>query len=140
MLDPRTLSRVHGAFNIAGGLWPLLHLRSFEAVFGPKHDRWLEHTVGGLLTGIGWTQWRAGTPGGWPHARRISVATAGTLLAIDLAYVPRGRIRWTYLLDAAAELALLVAWAAASGREAGDEPRATAPSRTLSDARAAGGR
>ncbi|MDO7867139.1 hypothetical protein [Nocardioides jiangxiensis] len=118
LLEPAVLARVHGAFNMAGGLWPLLHLRSFEAVFGPKADRWLEHTVGGLLTGLGWAQWQAGTPADWKHARRIGVATAGTLLAIDLVYVPQGRIRWTYLFDAAEEIALLAAWAAASTRHA----------------------
>lgn len=110
------LGRVHGGFNIVGGLWPLLHLRSFEAVFGPKYDRWLEYTVAGLLTGLGWAQWRAATPTDWPHARRIGIATAATLLAVDVVYVPRGRIRWTYLLDAAEEAALLAAWAAATRR------------------------
>lgn len=91
----------------------MLHLRSFEAVFGPKADRWLEYTVGGLLTGIGYAQVRAGSADDWRHARRIGVATATTLLAVDLVYVPRGRIRWTYLLDAAEEVALLAAWARA---------------------------
>lgn len=116
--DPALLSRVHGGFNMLGGLWPLVHLRSFEAIFGPKYDRWLEHTVGGLLLGLGWAQWKAGTPDGWQHGRRIGVATATTLLAIDLVYVPQGRIRWTYLIDAVEEIALLAAWAEAARRGA----------------------
>ena len=53
MLRPPLMGKAHGAFNIVGGLWPLIHLRSFEAVFGPKVDRWLEHTVAGLLTTVG---------------------------------------------------------------------------------------
>lgn len=114
MVDPKRVAQVHGAFNVAGGLWPLLHLRSFEGVFGPKADRWLEYTVSGLLAAVGYTQCAAATDADWPHARRIGVGTAATLLAIDLVYVPRGRIRWTYLLDAAAEAALIAAWAAAS--------------------------
>ena len=36
-----TLARVQGAFNLVNGLWPLIHMRSFEAVLGPKRDRWL---------------------------------------------------------------------------------------------------
>ncbi|WP_281291004.1 hypothetical protein [Nocardioides antri] len=31
------------------------------------------------------------------------------MLAIDLVYVPRGRIRWTYLIDAAEEAAFIAA-------------------------------
>ncbi|GAA0400699.1 hypothetical protein GCM10009530_60680 [Microbispora corallina] len=113
------LARAHGLFNIAGGMWPLLHVESFEKVFGPKTDRWLERTVAGLLVGIGWTQLRgASTPEGVEQARRIGMATAGTLLAIDLTYVPIGRIRPTYLLDAAAEALWLKAWRRPAVREA----------------------
>jgi hypothetical protein len=104
------MARLHGALNIWGGLWPLLHLRSFERVFGPKVDRWLVYTVAGLLTSIGYAQWQAATSENWRHARRLGIGTAGTLLAIDLVYVPRGRIRWTYLLDAAEEVIVIVAW------------------------------
>ncbi|GIH61767.1 MULTISPECIES: hypothetical protein [Microbispora] len=111
------LARAHGLFNIAGGLWPLLHLPSFEKVFGAKTDRWLERTVAGLLVGIGWTQIRAAsTPGGADHARRLGMATAATLLAVDLVYVPMGRVRPTYLLDAAAEAMWLRAWRARAVR------------------------
>jgi hypothetical protein len=109
------LARAHGLFNIAGGLWPLVHLQSFEKVFGAKADRWLERTVAALLVGIGWTQFRAASaPGGAAHARRIGMATAATLLAIDLLYVPVGRIRPTYLLDALAEAGWLRAWRGAA--------------------------
>lgn len=106
-----TLATAHGAFNVAGGLWPLLHLPSFEWVFGPKQDRWLQRTVGGLLVANGISQLGgAGTLEGQARARTIGVTTAATLLAIDLVYVPRGRIRPTYLLDAATELVWITAW------------------------------
>jgi hypothetical protein len=119
MLPPPMLARAHGAFNVVGGLWPLLHRRSFEAVFGPKEDRWLMYTVAGLLVSVGYAQVRAGTPVAWTHARRLGQATATTLLLIDLVYVPRGRLRWTYVVDAAGEGAFLAAWARASR----DRPR-----------------
>lgn len=105
------LALAHGAFNVVGGGWPLVSMRSFEWVFGPKADRWLEQTVAGLMVAAGWSQLRAaGTPAGREHARRIGVGTACTLLAIDLVYVPAGRLRWTYLLDAALEAAWITAW------------------------------
>ncbi|WP_211589391.1 hypothetical protein [Microbispora sp. H11081] len=111
------LARAHGLFTMASGLWPLLHLQSFEKVFGAKTDRWLERTVAGLLVGIGWTQVRAASaPGGAGHARRLGVSTAATLLAVDLVYVPTGRIRPVYLLDAAAQAMWLRAWRARAVR------------------------
>ncbi|MFF3342781.1 hypothetical protein [Streptomyces flavidovirens] len=51
-----TVAVAHGAFNVVGGLWPLLHLRSFEWVFGPKTDVWLQRTTGGLLVSAGVAQ------------------------------------------------------------------------------------
>lgn len=110
MTSGPTLARAHGLFNIVGGAWPMVSVRSFETVFGRKTDRWLQRTTAGLLIGLGWAQTRAAADGQWSHARRIGVTTAVTLLAIDLIYVPKGRIRKTYLLDAAMEAAWLLAW------------------------------
>lgn len=105
------LARAHGAFNLVGGLWPLVHRRSFEAVFGPKNDRWLQHTVAGLLAGNGVAQILATfSPAGLVEARRIGIITATWLLAIDLKYVTKGDISKTYLLDAAMEVGWLTAW------------------------------
>jgi hypothetical protein len=104
------MAKAHGAVNLVAGVWPLVHPRSFEAVFGPKRDRWLVSTVAGLLASVGYAQWRAGSDGDWREARRLGVGTATTLLLVDLVNVPRGRIRWTYLIDAAAEAALLAGW------------------------------
>jgi|tagenome__1003787_1003787.scaffolds.fasta_scaffold20969055_5 hypothetical protein len=124
-VQPSRVARLHGALNLWGGIWPLLHLRSFEAVFGPKVDRWLVYTVAGLLTSIGYAQWQAATSENWRHARRLGIGTAGTLLAIDLTYVPRGRIRWTYLVDAAAEVTVIVAWLTAERTQLGPSVQST---------------
>jgi hypothetical protein len=105
------LARAHGAFNVAGGLWPLLNMRSFEWVFGPKTDDWLERTTAGLLVSAGWSQLRAaGTTEGCAQARRIGLGTAATFLAIDVYYVANGRLRWTYLLDGLMEAGWITAW------------------------------
>ncbi len=106
-----TVAVAHGAFNVVGGLWPLVHLRSFEWVFGPKTDVWLQMTTGGLLVSVGVAQLAAASdPRGAAQARRIGLGTALTLLAVDLVYVPRGRIRPTYLLDAAMQTGWIAAW------------------------------
>ena len=110
-MNPRHLARAHGAFNVVSGLWPLLHLRSFEAALGPKVDRWLVQTVAGLLLTNGIVQLSAsGSPEALAQARRLGVGTAATLATIDLVHVPAGRISSVYLVDAAAELAWLAAW------------------------------
>jgi hypothetical protein len=106
------MARGHGLINVANGLWPLAHLRSFEKVFGPKTDEWLVYTVSGLLLSAGGVQLSTSdSQEGNRLARRVGLGTAFTLLAIDLIYVPAGRIRATYLIDAAVELALIAGWA-----------------------------
>ncbi|MFI6106717.1 hypothetical protein [Streptomyces sp. NPDC051310] len=107
-VDPRAVARAQG---VIGGAWPLLSLRTFERVYGPKADDWLQKTTGGLLVAAGWSMLRAAADDeGMRHARRTGVGTALTLLLVDVVYVPKGRIRATYLMDAAKEVAWLAAW------------------------------
>ncbi|MER7830476.1 hypothetical protein [Streptomyces sp. NPDC095602] len=113
-VGPRTVARAQGLFNVVGGAWPLVSLRTFGRVYGPVADGWLQKTSGALLLSAGWTMLRAasGTAGedGVRHARRTGIGTALAFLAVDLVYVPKGRIRATYLVDAAMEAAWLAAW------------------------------
>jgi hypothetical protein len=105
------LARGHGAFNIATGLWPLVHMRSFELVLGPKTDRWLVRTIAGLLVGNGLVQFVApGSQERVAQARLLGLSTAGTLLVADLYYVAIGRISRVYLVDAAIEAAWITGW------------------------------
>jgi hypothetical protein len=105
------LARAHGVFNLLGGVWPLVHMSSFERVLGPKVDTWLVKTVAGLLVTVGVSQLEAtGSPDAVAAARTIGAGTAGTLLAVDLAYAPSGRISRVYLLDAVAEACWLALW------------------------------
>jgi len=107
----RQVARVQAIYFLATGIWPLLHMRSFEWVSGPKVDRWLVKTVSVLITVIG------GTIGLAARRRRITpeiellaVGGASGLAAIDVIYVARGRIRWVYALDALSELGLAAGW------------------------------
>jgi hypothetical protein len=113
LTDPVALAHAQGVSTMLGGAWPLLSMRSFEAVFGPKEDRWLVYTVSGLLVTNGVSQVVAARAGAVPTARALGCGTAGTLLAIDLVFVPMGRIRWTYLIDAAFEAAWIGLWSRA---------------------------
>lgn len=115
VMNPMLVARAQGAFNAACGTWALLGLSSFERYFGPQRPRqeqdWLVRTVSGLLVSCGWSQIRAlPTAEGMAQARRLGLGTALTLFAIDLVYVPAGKVRRSHALDAAIEAGWLVAW------------------------------
>ena len=111
-MSARRLGLLHGTANVLGGLWPLMNLRSFESVFGPKVDRWLVKTVSGLLLVNGIVQLSGGaTEAALRQSRRLGVGTAAVLTCIDLVYVPTGRISPAYLLDALVEIGWITLWA-----------------------------
>ena len=108
----RTVAFAQGLTYAVGGAWPLLHLRSFEAVTGPKLDEWLERSVAGLLLAIGIAEMRAARRDEVTSALAvIGAGSAATLGAVSAWYAVRGRIRKVYLADAAIEVAFLVGWA-----------------------------
>lgn len=107
----RRLALAHGVFYAASGIWPILSIRSFEKVTGPKTDRWLVKTVGALISVLGGTL-TASAVRGCPSKDLVTAAagSAAVLAVIDVLYVARDRISRVYLLDAVVELALVVAW------------------------------
>lgn len=109
-----------GLYYLATGVWPILSMRTFEAVTGPKADRWLVKTVGVLVAVIGGVLVMAGRRG--RVEREVAALAAGSaagLAAIDTVYPVKGRISKIYLLDAVVEVALVTAWALAVARPAG---------------------
>lgn len=112
---PSTLVRLlalgQAVYFAVTGVWPLVSMRTFEAVTGPKTDHWLVRTVGILVTVIGavigLAGWRRRVP---PEIPVLAVGSAAGLAAIDVVYVAKGRISPIYLLDALAEAVLIVAW------------------------------
>jgi hypothetical protein len=100
---------VQGAYYVASGLWPVVGLASFYLVTGPKREGWLVRTFGLLVAAIGFVLLRARRPGDRHVARRVATASGVALAAADTAFVLRGRIRPVYLVDAAAEAALVLA-------------------------------
>ncbi len=97
-------------YYIATGAWPLLSMESFEAVTGPKTDRWLVHTVGALAVANGLAL-LAGARQERTSRETILLAlgSACAFTTIDIVYTLRGRISPIYLADAALELALVAA-------------------------------
>lgn len=118
LVTRRAMAGGQGAFYLATGAWPLLHMNSFEAVTGPKRDRWLVKTVGALVAVTG-ALLSAGAVRGRVSADLVGLAAgeAAALTGIDIVYVAKGRISKVYLLDALAELLLLAGWGHALAHE-----------------------
>ncbi len=105
------IALAQGAYYSGTGLWPLVSMRSFEGVTGPKRDHWLVKTVGVLVTAVGLTLMRAGQRGRvHPDVALLAGLSAAALAAIDLVYVTRRRISPVYLLDALPEVCLAAWW------------------------------
>jgi hypothetical protein len=99
------------AYYVVTGVWPLVSINTFQKVTGPKTDTWLVKTAGVLITSIGSVLAVAGlrkTDG--PEIPLLAVSSAAGLTGIDVIYVAKGRISPVYLLDALAEVMLIVAW------------------------------
>ncbi len=100
-----------GVYYLFTGVWPLLDIRTFQMVTGPKADLWLVKTVGVLITVIGGVLmlagWRRRTT---KEMTTLALGSAAGLMGIDAVYVARRRISPIYLADAGAELALILLW------------------------------
>jgi hypothetical protein len=109
----RWLLLAQGVYFFLTGVWPVAHMRSFIAVTGPKTDLWLVRTVG-LLIAVAGLAMIAASAHGIVDAPVLILAlgSAAALAAVDIVYVTLGAIAKVYLLDAALEIALLLAWAA----------------------------
>ena len=105
------IALVQGIFYVVIGVWPLVSIRSFERVTGPKTDRWLVKTAGVVITDIGAALTLAALRRSVTREiQLLAVSSAFSLAGIDVIYVARKRIAKVYLLDALAELALVAAW------------------------------
>jgi energy-converting hydrogenase Eha subunit E len=102
------------AYFLVTGIWPLVDLRTFEAISGPKVDDWLVKTVGvqiGVVGGVlALAAYRQRVT---PEVELLAIGSALGLAAIDVVYVSRRRIRPIYLLDALIELGFVAGWAVA---------------------------
>ncbi len=100
-----------GLYYLLTGLWPLVSIRTFQMVTGPKVDLWLVKTVGVLITVVGAVLTVAGFRRRvTPEIERLAAGSAAGFTGIDTVYVARRRISPIYLADAAAEIGLLVLW------------------------------
>jgi hypothetical protein len=124
------LLAVQGGYFAVLGVWPIVDIRSFQAVTGPKtdhlptgdqDDHWLVVTVGALITAIGISLLVACyTRRLSPEAAVLGILSAIVLAAIDIVFVWREVIAPIYLADAVVEILFVCCWVAAisTNREA----------------------
>jgi hypothetical protein len=121
MVDQRRVAGAQAAYYAITGVWPLVSRRTFEAVTGPKLEWWLVEAVGLLVTAIGAGVGAAAARDRvTPEVRIIGAGSAAALAGIDVVYYARGRLPWTYLIDAAVESGLVAGWLA--GRAGSQDP------------------
>jgi hypothetical protein len=113
----RALAGIQGAYYLATGVWPLVHMPSFLAVTGPKADLWLVQTVGALIAVIGLTLLVAACSGRitW-EAILLGAGAALALGAVDVIFVTGDVIPPIYLADAGPEGVFALWWLAVAVR------------------------
>ena len=116
---------IQGLYYAATGVWPILDLKSFMAVTGPKLEGWLVKTVGMLIATAGLALTAAGARGRVSRELRVLGASSALgFAAVDFWYAGvRRRISRVYLADGVVELGLAAAWAYAAWRESHETRR-----------------
>jgi len=119
------ISAIQGVYFLTTGIWPLVHVESFQAITGRKTDNWsgseidhwLLNTISVLIVAIGLTLLTAAVRRNVSaEIAVLAIASSLGLTAIDVFYVSRGIILPVYLVDAIAEVALIVLWCIAVTR------------------------
>jgi hypothetical protein len=109
MLRRELILTVQGAYFVVTGLWPVVHMPSFEAITGPKVDDWLVKMVGLLAAVIGGTLYTAARGRNRSYEiLLLAIASALAFTMIDTWYSVTGRISLIYLADAVVEIAIVV--------------------------------
>jgi len=115
----RTIATIQGVYFLATGIWPLVHVESFQAVTGRKTDNWtgseidhwLLNTISVLILSIAVpvlvAAWRNTIT---PEIIILAIGAALALTGVEFVYVARGVIARVYLADAAAEILLILLW------------------------------
>jgi hypothetical protein len=109
-----TVALVQGIYFLVTGVWPLISMKSFLAITGPKTDLWLVKTVGLILAVIGavliYAQRTAAVN---PPVAFLAIGAAASLVLVEIVYVIKKVISPIYLGDALVEIVLIIWWVVA---------------------------
>src|SRR5689334_16187102 len=94
-----------GIYYVVTGLLPIVSMRVFELITGPKVDDWLVRMVGLLAAVIGATLVLAARRGRFSdELLLLAVGSAISFTVIDVFYAAVGRISMIYFGDAIVEI------------------------------------
>lgn len=114
----RIVVAAQGTYYLLTGAWPLVSMKSFELVTGPKLEHWLVYTVSLLVLVIGTSLAAAARTGEAAVSIRVlALGTAVAFATMDFFYVSVGRIPAVYLLDGVAEIAFALGIVIATVRD-----------------------
>jgi hypothetical protein len=110
MISIRKILFFQAVYYFITGLWPILNIKSFMEVTGPKADIWLVKTVGFLILSISFT---LATAVFKSEIKRqtivLAISSAIFLAGIDIYYSMENIISRIYLGDAFIQLVLIAA-------------------------------
>jgi len=107
------IAAAQSALFIMSGLWPVVHLKSFEAVTGPKREGWLVKTVGLLVASVGaGLALAAARRQVSDEAALVGALSAGSLAGVALRYASTRRISPVYFVDALLHASCVAGWLA----------------------------
>jgi hypothetical protein len=107
----RSTLQMQTVYYLITALWPLIDIKSFMVVTGPKTDTWLVKTVAVVLLAITCCFITQLITKANPLPTAIlAIACCVGLTYIDCYYALNGTISKIYLLDAVLEIIFLVLW------------------------------
>lgn len=107
----RVMATIQGAYFFITGIWPIVDIKSFQLVTGPKTDLWLVKMVGLLTVAISLLL--------FVIAKRRLITTESIVLilgssisylSIDVYYSLNRVISYIYLADAVLQLIIILIW------------------------------
>jgi len=113
----RLVCAFQGSYFVATGVWPLVHLRSFLALTGPKTDLWLVQSFGLLVASVGVALLRAWVKRTPEASLPVGACTAAAMVMAD--GIAARAVSPIYLIDMAPELLFLVGWLLVLRRQPG---------------------
>jgi hypothetical protein len=103
----RAIAVIQGTYYLLTGIWPFLHMASFEIITGSKKDKWLVKQVGLLAVAIGLAL-LIGLKSG--DDKLIGILSAASFVLIDFYYAANKIIAPTYLFDGFIQIFFVALW------------------------------
>jgi len=102
---------IHGSYYLITAIWPLIDIKSFMLVTGPKTDVWLVKTVGVLIIPIALCLFTCLLfKSSIYQTCVVAITSAVGLAIIDFYYSLIGVISKVYLADGCLEILFALAW------------------------------